>query len=82
MLLTKCPQRLPEFSYPENCWVGATATDQKMAGRAMEYLPKTDTPVKVMPCKSLLAPVIPPEPVDWLIIGGCSHVFPGISRRR
>lgn len=76
MLLTKCPQRLPEFSYPENCWVGGAATDQAMADRAMKYLPETDAPIKFLSCEPLLAPVIPPEPVDWLIVGGCSHPKP------
>ena len=42
LFLTKQPQNLPQFSpFPDNCWVGVTATDAKSfleAGRGLEQI--------------------------------------------
>jgi len=42
LFLTKQPQNLPQWSpFPDNCWVGVTATDAKsflMAGRGLEQI--------------------------------------------
>lgn len=38
LFLTKNPARYSEFNFPENCWMGATATDQKTASTNMDHL--------------------------------------------
>ena len=75
-LLTKQPQNLPR-EFPENCWVGVTATDSDMAFMAVGYLRLIEAKVKFISFEPLLKPVIRWvgdaeylfKYVDWLIIG-------------
>uniref|UniRef100_A0A6M3X772 DUF5131 family protein n=1 Tax=viral metagenome TaxID=1070528 RepID=A0A6M3X772_9ZZZZ len=80
--LTKQPQELWVWSpFPENCWVGVTATNQNMYENAMLYLGQIEAKVKFMSFEPLLQPIdisfklsqwitrdIEPR-LDWLIIG-------------
>ncbi|MCK4300385.1 MAG: DUF5131 family protein, partial [Planctomycetes bacterium] len=81
--LTKNPERLAEFNpWPENCWVGATATDQTMTEQALRGLAEVKAPVRFISFEPLLADCtlagaaasagLSPEetwPLEWLIIG-------------
>jgi len=71
-LLTKQPQNLVKFSpFPQNCWVGATATNQAMYDSAVYWLNQIDAKVKYISIEPLLSPIHLPNycDVDWLIIG-------------
>ena len=74
-LLTKQPQNLAKWSpFPDNCWVGVTATDCEMAWGAHEALWEIDAKVKYISFEPLLngIDVKPPydfRGIDWLIIG-------------
>lgn len=54
--LTKQPQNLPEFSpFPDNCWVGVTATNASMAWIASKYLSQIEAGVKFLSLEPLLS---------------------------
>lgn len=40
LFLTKNPKRYLEFKFPENCWLGATATNQQQFDKAIEVFKK------------------------------------------
>jgi protein gp37 len=55
-LLTKQPAQLSKFSpFPENCWVGVTATDTAMAWIASKYLSQIEAGVKFLSIEPLLS---------------------------
>jgi len=73
-LLTKQPQNLPKFSpFPENCWVGVTATDGEMYQRAMIYLDQIQAKVKYISFEPILGRIAffekPIAGLDWAILG-------------
>lgn len=77
-LLTKQPQNLIKFSpFPDNCWVGVSATDFDMFGLAIHYLSKIEAKVKYISFEPLLGRIdinpFPPEKyykwVNWVIVG-------------
>lgn len=79
-LLTKQPQNLIKFSpFPENCWVGVTATNADMCIRGGYCLTKIDAQVKFLSLEPLLdwqhgkpgfiATMLNSWGVNWLIIG-------------
>lgn len=84
--LTKQPQRLPGFSpFPDNCWVGVTATNHDMTVKALHYLFDVQAKVKFISLEPLLGKLdtwgpdfcgvgLPCEwdRIDWLIIGACT----------
>lgn len=73
--LTKNPGRLTDFIFPNNCWVGATATDPQQWRRALAALPDVagQSPgVKTfVSCEPLLQEIDPVhiDWLDWLIVG-------------
>ena len=77
-LLTKQPQNLIKWSpFPDNCWVGVTATDHHSFAVAMNYLWDVKATIKYISFEPLLGQ-IPPTPllfspsnanIGWLIIG-------------
>ena len=81
--LTKQPQNLPQWEFPDNCWVGVTATNEKMAWYAMKYLKDIYARVRFISFEPLLGK-IPNDSVwpllaslkncriNWLIIGACT----------
>jgi len=72
--LTKNPERLLEFEFPRNCWIGCSATDQKMYDRAMNVLDKINDHITFLSCEPLLEQVkMNNSNLDWLIIGACSY---------
>lgn len=86
-LLTKQPQNLIKFSpFPDNCWVGVTATDTSMFAEACYRLGKIKEKVKYISLEPLLD-FKPREDaldwqfwlsqwlasgINWVIIGACT----------
>jgi len=73
--LTKNPKRLKELNpFPDNCWVGVTATNQKIWNSAILHLGNVDAKVKFISAEPLLEEItIKENPgIDWLIIGALS----------
>jgi hypothetical protein len=78
-LLAKQPQNLIKFSpFPENCWVGVTATGYWRYVDACNYLTQVEAKVKFLSLEPLLtwdkesAYFFHGAGVKWLIIGACT----------
>ncbi|KKM68796.1 hypothetical protein LCGC14_1457200, partial [marine sediment metagenome] len=90
IFLTKQPQNLAKFSpFPDNCWVGVTATDHHSFAVALNYLWDLKATTKYISFEPLLGQ-IPSTPrlflasnanISWLIIGAQTKptVFPKIE---
>ena len=82
ILLTKNPKRYIGFTFPHNCWIGATADTQERADIALDVFAKLNVPnIKFLSCEPLSEDIslgstvlsrFPAIPIDWLIIGGQS----------
>lgn len=79
--LTKQSQNLLQFSpFPENCWVGVTATKWLAFSNALGYLAAVKAKVKYLSFEPLLERIqldmlqkmLFPGVIDWLIIGACT----------
>ena len=74
IFLTKCPQNLPR-EWPDNCWVGVSATDERSYAQRLASLIGVDVSVKFISFEPLLGKVdgmllrntLPA--VNWVIIG-------------
>jgi protein gp37 len=78
-LLTKQPQNLIKWSpFPENCFVGVTATDTYMAVKGLQCLDKIEAKVKFISFEPLLSQTCMTASslsgINWLIIGQCTPV--------
>ena len=82
-LLTKQPQNLVKFSpFPDNCWVGVTATNADMVIRAGYCLTQIQARIKFLSLEPLLewqhgkpgfiATMFQNWGINWLIIGACT----------
>ncbi len=74
IFLTKQPQNLIKWSpFPENCWVGVTATDTYMAVKGLQCLDKIQAKVKFISFEPLLSQTCMTtsslSDIDWLVIG-------------
>ena len=90
IFLTKQPQNLAKFSpFPDNCWVGVTATDHHSFAVALNYLWDLKATTKYISFEPLLGQ-IPSTPrlflasnanISWLIIGAQTKptVYPKIE---
>ena len=69
--LTKAPHNLVKYNpWPDNCWVGATATDQRMMNKALLNLSLCQAPVRFVSAEPLLGPINADlGAIHWLIIG-------------
>jgi protein gp37 len=81
-LLTKQPQNLIKFSpFPENCWVGVTATGYKAFNNALDKLKCIEAKVKYISIEPLLEPIpfnmerLAYCGINWLIIGACTGTY-------
>lgn len=78
IFLTKNPRRYLGITFPDNCWLGATADTQKRADHAVSvfhemHAMQKNKNIKFISCEPLLEPVeISFAGIDWLIIGGRS----------
>lgn len=77
--LTKQPQNLIKFSpFPEDCWVGGTATNTRTALETCLKLGDIQATVKFLSIEPFLNSInLPPEllktcGIGWLIIGACT----------
>lgn len=85
-LLTKQPQELIKWSpFPDNAWVGVTATNTKAYIEANSHLAEVEAKVKYLSLEPLLEKIdcfrLPPllhSKVSWLIIGACTGTFMGM----
>ena len=80
IFLTKQPQYLHEFSpFPDNCWIGVSATDSKQFIEAHKWLIRINPKVKFISFEPLLEQIKPYDEwllsvylgdcADWIIIG-------------
>ena len=74
LFLTKFPQRLAEFEFPENAWIGTTVDCQARAANAERAFRQVKAGVKWLS----LEPLIEPVEIDfgifqWVVIGGASE---------
>jgi len=82
-LLTKQPQRLSEFSpFPDNCWVGVTATNYDMFIDACGYLCSLKAKGGIKVAFISLEPLLSWEDTDqfcqfWCQHGGINWLIPG-----
>ena len=73
--LTKCPEKLGYYEFPDNCWVGVTATNNRMFHDALAYLEQIKATVRYISIEPCLERIlsdfgsIPRDILDWLIIG-------------
>jgi len=80
-LLTKQPQNLAKFSpFPDNCWVGVTATNRDMFNNAVWYLMSIEANIKYISIEPLLSPItagILDTYHNWPVVNGSilSHVL-------
>jgi len=72
--LTKNPTRYHDWNpWPANCWIGASATNQKQANIAVESFASAEAKIKFLSCEPLLSRIESElTDVDWLIIGACT----------
>jgi len=78
-LLTKQPQNLIKWSpFPDNCWVGVTATGHKAFNEALDYLKFIGARVKFISIEPLLEAIpfymerLAYCGINWVIIGACT----------
>jgi len=87
-LLTKQPQNLIKWTFPDNCWVGVTVCNDNMLSSAILYLHNIKAKVKYISFEPLLGQMKDlsftlkySRIVDWLIIGAQTKPYkpPDIS---
>lgn len=54
LFLTKFPQKLSRFEFPENAWIGATVDRQSRVSVTEKHFAKVDASVKWLSCEPLL----------------------------
>jgi protein gp37 len=85
-LLTKQAARLPQFSpFPDNAWVGVTATNTDMLMNAINCLEEVQAKIKYLSLEPLLSwadtskwnyPLTDSlKAVSWIIIGACTGTY-------
>jgi protein gp37 len=75
LFLTKFPQRLCEFKWPKNAWVGTTVDRQYRVDIAEKAFRKVTAGVKWLSCEPMLEPLkfSSLEMFDWVVCGGASR---------
>jgi protein gp37 len=59
LFLTKFPQKLSQFDFPNNAWVGTTVDKKHRVDVAEQNFQEVDAPVKWLSCEPLLENVAP-----------------------
>ncbi len=83
-LLTKQPQNLAKFSpFPENVWLGVSATSQSQFDEAVKYLKNVQANVRFISFEPLLERIklVHFDVLNWVIVGAQSKptVYPEIG---
>lgn len=75
LFLTKFPQRMAEFAFPANAWVGTTVDCQARVKNAEKAFRKVRAGVKWLSVEPLIEPLKFTDlaAFDWLVIGGASR---------
>lgn len=77
--LTKQPQNLIKWSpFPENCWVGVTATNANATIEALSCLRRIEAKIKFISFEPLLTQCLVDDPwlcIDWVIIGAQTNPY-------
>lgn len=69
-VLTKRAERLADFAYPGNVWLGVTVEDAAALGR-VDLLRKAPAAVRWLSCEPLLSPIAPNlAGISWVVVGG------------
>ena len=79
LFLTKFPQRMSEFEYPENAWLGTSIDLQARVKNAERAMSKVKANVRWLSLEPLLEPIqIDFSLFKWIVIGGAtkSHETP------
>jgi len=70
-ILTKRPERLADFTYPANVWLGVTVEDQAAADTRIPLLRAIPATVRFLSCEPLLEYVrLDLTDIHWVIVGG------------
>ncbi len=69
MFLSKRPERYADFKWPENAWLGASATDQEMADVARSGFHWITGQTTFLSCEPLLGPISLNFRPSWVILG-------------
>jgi len=74
LLLTKFPQRLAEFEFPDHAWVGTSIDGQARVATAETAFAKVKAKVKWVSVEPMLERITfaKPELFDWIVVGGAS----------
>jgi len=73
LLLTKNPQRLVDFEFPDNAWVGTTCDTQRRMDVAQRLFPRIKARIKWVSVEPMLEPIrIKKTVFDWVVIGGAT----------
>lgn len=75
LFLTKFPQRMAEFKFPDNAWVGTTVDCQARVANAEKAFRKIKAGVKWLSCEPLIEPLEFSDlsMFDWVVLGGSSR---------
>lgn len=75
LCLTKNPQRVADFVFPDNVWIGTTVDRQERVRGAEEAFIKVRCKTKWLSCEPLLAPLrfSRMNVFQWVVIGGASR---------
>jgi protein gp37 len=81
IFLTKRPENLIKWSpFPENCWIGVSATNQAQFDQAIITLPQIKSQIKFISVEPLLSYIYSTtrhmERINWLIIGQQTPIRP------
>lgn len=70
-ILTKRAERIIDFEYPSNIWLGVTVENDKHKDR-IKYLKQTNAKIKFLSCEPLLSDLgeLDLSGIDWVIVGG------------
>lgn len=75
LLLTKFANRMAEFEYPKNAWLGTSVDLQARVGAAEKAMEKFEAHVKWLSIEPLIEPITFTKPglFNWVVIGGASR---------
>lgn len=75
LFLTKFPNRMSDFTFSDNCWVGTTVDCQARVRNAEKAFRKVKAGVKWLSCEPLIEPLHFQDlgAFQWVVIGGSSR---------